>query len=75
MSRICGGCTSVSMVRATAGLCRSDLIFGAFFGVHMTIVDPFQLNPIGTDLGVPSLATRRAAETRPKAHSGGFQVF
>ena len=45
------------MVRATAGLCRSALTFAAFFAVHMTISDPFQVNPIGMDRGVPSLAT------------------
>ena len=31
--------------------------FGAFFVVHMTISEPFQVNPIGTLRGVPSLAT------------------
>jgi uncharacterized membrane protein YedE/YeeE len=57
MSRMRGGCTSVSMVRATAGLCRRAASYGAFFAVHMTIADPFHVNPIGMDRGVPSLAT------------------
>jgi hypothetical protein len=47
----------VSIVRATAGLRRSEASFGALVGEHMTISDPFQLNPIGTVRGVPSLAT------------------
>jgi hypothetical protein len=29
---------------------------GAFFDVHMTISAPFQVNAIGIDRGVPSLA-------------------
>ena len=57
MSRILGGCTSVSIVRATIGLWRRDGSFGAFFTVHMTISVPFQVNAIGTLRGVPSLAT------------------
>src|SRR6188472_3207665 len=57
MSKILGGCTSVSIVRATVGLlCRAGS-FGAFFVVHMTISAPFQMNAIGTLRGVPSLAT------------------
>jgi hypothetical protein len=57
MSRILGGCTSVSIVRATAGFWRRAGSFGAFFVVHMTRWEPFQVNAIGMDLGVPSLAT------------------
>ena len=57
MSRILGGCTSVSIVRATIGLSRRAGSFGAFFVVHMTISEPFQVNAIGTLRGVPSLAT------------------
>ena len=57
MSRILGGCTSVSIVRATAGLWRRAVSFGAFFEVHMTISEPFQVNAIGMLRGVPSLAT------------------
>src|SRR5882762_8580149 len=57
MSRILGGCTSVSIVRATIGLARRLGSFGAFFAVQMTISEPFQLNPTGTLRGVPSLAT------------------
>jgi hypothetical protein len=57
MRRILGGCTSVSMVRATAGFSPRDGSFGAFFEVHMTISEPFQTNAIGTLRGVPSLAT------------------
>jgi len=30
---------------------------GAFFAVHMTICEPFQVNAIGILRGVPSLAT------------------
>jgi hypothetical protein len=45
------------MVKATAGLCRRAETFAAFLAVHMTIADPFQVNPIGMDRGVPSLAT------------------
>ena len=45
-----------SIVRATAGLLRRAGSFGAFFEVHMTIVEPFQVNAIGTLRGVPSLA-------------------
>jgi hypothetical protein len=45
------------MVRATAGFLRRAGNFGAFFAVHITISEPFQLNPIGTLRGVPSLAT------------------
>ena len=45
------------MVRATAGFWRSDTSFGAFVDVHMTTSEPFQVNPIGTTLGVPSVAT------------------
>jgi hypothetical protein len=44
-------------VRATAGFRRSDVSFGAFVVVHMTTSVPFQVNAIGTTLGVPSLAT------------------
>src|SRR5215203_3306293 len=33
MSKIFGGCTSVSIVSATSGLCLSEGSFGAFFGV------------------------------------------
>ena len=57
MSRILGGCTSVSIVRATVGFSRRAGSFGAFFVVHMTISEPFQVNAIGTLRGVPSLAT------------------
>ena len=57
MSRILGGCTSVSIVRATIGFARRAASFGAFFDVHMTISEPFQVNAIGTARGVPSLAT------------------
>jgi hypothetical protein len=57
MSKILGGCTSVSIVRATFGFLRRAESFGAFFVVHMTISEPFQVNPIGTFRGVPSLAT------------------
>ena len=57
MSRIFGGCTSVSMVRATAGLWPKAPTFAALGVVHMTICEPFQTNPIGTHRGVPSLAT------------------
>ena len=35
-----GRCTSVSMVRATAGFCIAAPSFGAFFDVHMTISAP-----------------------------------
>jgi hypothetical protein len=45
------GCTSVSMVRATAGFRRSDASFAAFVVVHMTTSVPFQANAIGTTLG------------------------
>ena len=45
------------MVRATAGLWRRAGSFAAFFAVHMTISEPFHVNPIGMDRGVPSLAT------------------
>jgi hypothetical protein len=45
------------MVRATAGLWRRAEILAAFFAVHMTISDPFHVNPIGMVRGVPSLAT------------------
>src|SRR5215203_4501675 len=47
MSRIFGGCTSVSIVSATSGSCRSEGSFGAFFGVQTTISEPFQVNAIG----------------------------
>ena len=57
MSKILGGCTSVSIVRATIGFSPKAQSFGAFFEVHMTISEPFQVNPIGTFRGVPSLAT------------------
>ena len=57
MSKILGGCTSVSIVRATIGFVRRAGSFGAFFVVHMTICEPFQVNAIGTLRGVPSLAT------------------
>ena len=57
MSKILGGCTSVSIVRATVGLLRRAGSFGAFFVVHMTISEPFQVNAMGTLRGVPSLAT------------------
>ena len=57
MSRIVGGCTSVSIVRATAGLLRRAGSFWAFFAVHITISEPFQVNAIGMARGVPSLAT------------------
>jgi hypothetical protein len=57
MSRIFGGWTSTSIVRATAGLRRRAGIFGAFFVVHMTTSEPFQVKAIGTVRGVPSLAT------------------
>ena len=57
MSRILGGCTSVSIVSATIGFSPRARSFGAFFDVHITICDPFQANPIGTFRGVPSLAT------------------
>ena len=68
MSRIFGGCTSVSIVRATAGLARRLCSFGAFFDVHMTICEPFQTNAIGTARGVPSLATY-ARRVRSRASS------
>ena len=45
MSSILGGCTSVSIVRATVGLWRRAGSFGAFFAVHLTISELFQLNP------------------------------
>jgi hypothetical protein len=45
------------MVRATVGFLRRAGSFGAFFGVHMTICEPFQVKMIGTLRGVPSLAT------------------
>jgi hypothetical protein len=32
-------------------------VWGAFFGVHMTMCDPFQVKSIGTLRGAPSLAT------------------
>ena len=57
MSKILGGCTSVSIVKATDGLLRRAGSFGAFFVVHMMISEPFQVNAIGTLRGVPSLAT------------------
>jgi hypothetical protein len=57
MSRILGGCTSVSMVRATIGFSRRAWSFGALVDVHRTTSDPFQVNPIGMLRGVPSLAT------------------
>ena len=57
MSRIVGGCTSVSTVRATIGFRRSAGSFGAFFVVHSTICEPFQVKAIGMLRGVPSLAT------------------
>lgn len=44
---MCGGCTSVSIVNATAGLRRSNTTFAAFDAVHITTCVPFQLNPIG----------------------------
>jgi len=57
MSRIFGGCSSVSMVSDTAGLfCRCPS-FGAFVGVHVTSCSPFQANPVGMQRGVPSVAT------------------
>ena len=66
ISRIVGGCTSVSIVRATAGFRRSEASFGAFVVVHMTISAPFQVNAIGTTLGVPSGATyANRAMSRP----------
>jgi hypothetical protein len=46
----------LSIVRATAGLWRRARSFGAFFDVHMTISEPFQVNAIGIDRGVPFLA-------------------
>jgi hypothetical protein len=55
MSKIWGGCTSVSIVRATIGFWRRAGILGAFGGVHMTSCEPFQLNPMGMLRGVPSL--------------------
>jgi len=57
MSSSFGGCTSVSIVSATAGLSRREGSFGAFFVVQTTISEPFQVNPIGMLRGVPSLAT------------------
>jgi hypothetical protein len=45
------------MVRATIGLARNASSFAAFFGVHMTISEPFHVKPIGMLRGVPSLAT------------------
>ena len=57
MSSILGGCTSVSIGKAIAGFWRRAGTFAAFFAVHMTICEPFQVNPIGIERGVPSLAT------------------
>jgi hypothetical protein len=68
MSRILGGNSSVSIVSATAGLCRSPGSFGAFVDVHMTISEPFRRNPIGTARGVPSFATW-ARRVVPRASS------
>jgi hypothetical protein len=39
------------------GFRRSDASYGAFVVAHMTTSVPFQVNAIGTTLGVPSLAT------------------
>jgi hypothetical protein len=47
----------VSIVRATIGFSLKACSFGAFFGVHMTISEPFQAKMIGILRGVPSLAT------------------
>jgi hypothetical protein len=47
----------VSIVRATIGFSPKARSFGAFFAVHMTISEPFQVNAIGMFRGVPSLAT------------------
>ncbi len=57
ISRIFGGWTSVSTVRATVGFARSPWSFGAFLEVHMTTSEPFHVKAIGTLRGVPSLAT------------------
>src|SRR5215831_382658 len=68
MSRIFGGCASVSIVRATAGLRRNAGSFRAFLAVHMTISEPFQTNPIGIDRGVPS-SPMKASRVRSRARS------
>jgi len=47
----------VSIVRATIGFSLKARSFGAFFDVHMTICEPFQVKMIGTLRGVPSPAT------------------
>lgn len=46
-------------VSATAG-CAAERAgsFRTFLAVHMTICEPFQTIPIGTDRGVPSSATK-----------------
>jgi hypothetical protein len=65
MRRSFGGCTSVSIVRATAGLWRRAGSLGAFLAVHVTISKPFQVNPIGTVRGpYKVLLLRGAAEVR-----------
>src|SRR5882757_8740922 len=68
MSRTFGGCDSVSIVSATAGLRRNAGSFRAFVAVHMTISVPFQKIPIGIDRGVPSSATY-ASLARSRASS------
>src|SRR5690349_9320199 len=77
ISRILGGCTSVSIVSATIGFSRRAGSLGAFFVVHMMICEPFQVNAIGTLRGVPSLATY-ASRVRSRASSsrliGRFRI-
>lgn len=44
ISRIFGGCDSVSIVSATAGFARNECGFGEFFDVHITTCSPFHVN-------------------------------
>src|SRR5690242_10413029 len=75
MSRILGGCTSVSIVRATAGLARSAGSFCEFFAVDITIVEPFHANAMGMARVVPSVPTYASRVTSRASSSWLYGLF
>src|SRR4051812_1467545 len=66
------GCTSVSIVRATAGLWHGARSVAAFFDVHLTISESFQVNQIDNGGGA-GVRARRARGLRP-SRSGGVSM-
>src|SRR5262249_18483804 len=77
MSRTFGGCASVSIVRATAGVGGKAGRFPAVFRGDLTISEAVQTDPVGSDRGVarsPTKASRVRSRARSSWLSGWFKT-